>query len=339
MKIWTMGELLVEIMRPEPNMPLDKPGLFRGPFPSGAPAIFIDTVARLGHQAGIISGVGNDGFGQCCLARLENDGVDTRLVRQVEGGSTAVAFVAYDSTGERSFIFHIGNTPATSATCPQAMDVISVSLDKSENMPHGMSLFSSVPAYFHIMGCSLMADENFYKEILKTAQMFHKLGAKISFDPNIRPELLGGRSLTGLVAPIMASCSVLLPGYAELLALSGEADMETAVRALFENPVLEIIAVKLGHEGCRIFTRNEDFTLGVYPITPADATGAGDCFDAGFLCGLVDKLPLPAAARQAAAVAALNTAAFGPMEGDISPDSVKKLQMLHQILEEHVNLI
>ena len=309
MKIWTMGEILVEIMRLLPDMPLDEAGLFRGPFPSGAPAIFIDTVARLGHQAGIIGGVGNDAFGRCCLTRLEKDGVDTRLVRRVENGSTAVAFVSYDSHGDRNFIFHIGNTPAASALCPAESDVV-----------------SPTPAFFHIMGCSLMADERFCEEILKTAALFHKLGARISFDPNIRPELLGGRGLTGLVKPIMENCSVLLPGHGELLALSGASCIETAVYALFENPALEIVAVKLGQNGCRIFTRHEDFTLGVYPITPADPTGAGDCFDAAFLCGLVDGMPLKDAAKQAAAAAALNTAAFGPMEGDISPERLRRLQ-------------
>lgn len=53
-EIWTMGEMLVEIMRPRAGMALFTPGEFIGPFPSGAPAIFIDTVARLNHSAGIL---------------------------------------------------------------------------------------------------------------------------------------------------------------------------------------------------------------------------------------------------------------------------------------------
>ena len=51
--IWTMGEILVEIMRPRPDMPLSEPGEFLGPYPTGAPAIFIDAVARLGEHTGI----------------------------------------------------------------------------------------------------------------------------------------------------------------------------------------------------------------------------------------------------------------------------------------------
>ena len=75
-EIMTMGEMIVEIMREKADMPLDKAGVFKGPYPSGAPAIFIDTVARLGHGAAIVGGVGDDDFGKCLTSRLEGDGVD-----------------------------------------------------------------------------------------------------------------------------------------------------------------------------------------------------------------------------------------------------------------------
>ena len=84
--IWTMGEILVEIMRPRPDMPLSEPGEFLGPYPSGVPAIFIDAVARLGREAGItggiVGGVGQDGFGRAVLDRLQADGVDCSNVRR-----------------------------------------------------------------------------------------------------------------------------------------------------------------------------------------------------------------------------------------------------------------
>ncbi len=63
-EIWTMGEILVEIMRPRPGKQFHEKGEFIDPLPSGASAIFIDTVARLGHKSGIIGGVGEDGFGR-----------------------------------------------------------------------------------------------------------------------------------------------------------------------------------------------------------------------------------------------------------------------------------
>jgi sugar/nucleoside kinase (ribokinase family) len=316
MKIWTMGEILVEIMRPEPDIPLGSIGKpFLGPYPSGAPAIFADTAARLGHQSGIIGGVGDDEFGHSTIDRLSKNGVDTRLVKRVSGESTAVAFVAYDSTGDRKFIYHIGNTPAAQALCPAEQDVA-----------------TPAPAFFHIMGCSLMADERFCEEIHKATTLFHKLGAKISFDPNIRTELLRGRGLDKLIGPVMKNCYILQPGYQELCAISGKDNAEDAVKVLFENPSLEIVALKLGADGCRIFTRKNNFTLGVYAVKPVDPTGAGDSFDAGMLCGLLDDMSPLDAAKHASAAAALNTAAFGPMEGNISQQSLQKLKNIDNFI-------
>jgi len=299
--IWTMGEMIVEIMRDKVDQPLDKAGVFLGPYPSGAPAIFIDTAARLGQKAGIISGVGCDDFGKNLLDRLNCDGVDTSLVLQDPTCSTGCAFVMYYSNGDRKFIFHIGNTPAAKAKAPE-----------------------EVPAadFFHVMGCSLMASDEFGAEIVKTAKKFREKGAKISFDPNIRPELMGGADTP---KQILEMTSVFLPGVAELKMMAGCDTVEESVAKCFENPVLEIIALKRGSKGCTIYTREGSVDFGIYPITPVDATGAGDSFDAAFLCGLVDGKPMMDCIRQATSAASLNTAAFGPMEGKISPETVAEL--------------
>src|SRR2546427_11947197 len=61
--IMTMGEILVEIMAEQKGQSFRAPGPLTGPYASGAPAIFIDQVARLGHPAAIIGCVGDDDFG------------------------------------------------------------------------------------------------------------------------------------------------------------------------------------------------------------------------------------------------------------------------------------
>lgn len=77
-KVFTIGEILVEIMASKIGQLFDQPGIWNGPYPSGAPAIFIDQVTRLGVPCGIISCVGNDGFGDINIHRLAADGVDIR---------------------------------------------------------------------------------------------------------------------------------------------------------------------------------------------------------------------------------------------------------------------
>jgi sugar/nucleoside kinase (ribokinase family) len=326
-EIWTMGELLCEVMRPEADMRLDVPGVFYGPYPSGAPAIFIDTVARLGHTAGIVGGVGKDDFGKCIIDRLERDGVDCSQITQYDDGTTGVAFVTYFGDGSRRFLYHFPDTPATRATAPDIgrLGCGGAGSGGSGNGSIGGDSGGSGARYFHIMGCSLMAKESFGREILKLMRDFAQNGVKISFDPNIRAELMRDESVYKTIDIVMQNCSVFMPGVSELLTISGKDTVEDAVRACFGYPSIEVIALKNGAEGCVIYTRDDRFAMGAYAVDAVDPTGAGDCFDGAFLCGLLDGLTLREAARLASAAAALNAAAFGPMEGDINRDSVKRL--------------
>jgi sugar/nucleoside kinase (ribokinase family) len=302
-----MGEILVEIMRPQADMPLDQPGEFLGPYPSGAPAIFIDTVARLGHSAGIIGGVGADDFGRCVLRRLEQDGVDCRHIIAYPDMATAVAFVTYFADGSRKFLYHIDRTPA-----------VMTPFEGIEPPTGG--------GFFHIMGCSLMASDFLRQNIFLAMDAFAAIGAKVSFDPNIRVELLRGRPLSDVVDPVMEKCSVLLPGVSELALLTGLTGIQDGVETIFSRYPVEVIVLKRGKQGCTVFQRAEaPMDIPAFQIHEVDPTGAGDCFDAGFLCGMLERRSMKECARLASAAGALNAAAFGPMEGQINTETVASL--------------
>ena len=307
-EIITMGELLVEIMRPGEDIPLEKTDYFRGPFPSGAPGIFVSTAARLGHEAAIISGVGKDDFGKCILDRLRHDGVDISRVLVSDEGNTGVAFVEYSRSGDRKFLFYMDGSPCVMAKVP----------DQDNNLKNVKVM--------HIMGCSLMSSLAFGREIVKTMYMMKELGARISFDPNLRLEMVKDPTVMDLLQEVFANTSILLPGVAELLFLTGESDLEKAIKKAFKNPVLEILALKNGSEGSRIYTNGELVAeQSVYPVEVLDPTGAGDSFDAALLCGLLEGRTLKDAAAMGSAAGALNTAAFGPMEGKITRKTIEEM--------------
>ena len=60
-------------------------------------------------------------------------------------------------------------------------------------------------------------------------------------------------------------------------------------------------------------------------MTQVDATGAGDSYDAAFICGLAEGKNVKEAAQMGAAAGALNAAAFGPMEGNISRQTIQAM--------------
>ena len=73
--IATVGEILVEFVSHVKDCGLERIGEYSGPYPSGAPAIFLDQAARMGACTEMFGGVGNDGFGRSVLNRLRDDGV------------------------------------------------------------------------------------------------------------------------------------------------------------------------------------------------------------------------------------------------------------------------
>ncbi|GAC1432724.1 MAG: sugar kinase [Chloroflexota bacterium] len=297
----TLGEPLVEVMRDSVGVGLDVEGTFRGPYPSGAPAIVACAAARLGADAGFIGCVGDDDFGRCFRARCARDGVDTRLLVVDPHATTGTAFVTYFPDGSRRFVFHVGGSAAALLT-PAMVD----------------------PAYFsgtevvHITGSTLAISDGCREACVRAARVAKEAGAWVSFDPNLRPELLGGRTVAQVCAPILEVADILLPSGHEAALLAGappDADPATACQDLLDGAA-HLVVLKEGAAGSTAFTAGgPPLHVPSFPVWEVDPTGAGDCFAAALLVGLRAGLPLSSALRRANGAGALATTRRGPMEG------------------------
>jgi len=306
-EVLSLGELLVEVMRKEVEQPLDKPADFVGPFPSGAPAIFIDALAKLGAKCGFIGCVGDDDFGKCITERLEADGVDSTYITKPKGYTTGVAFVAYFKDGSRKFIFHLRHAAAGQL-----------------NPDHIQEDYVSSAKFLHIMGSALSINDDCSSACYKAAELVKNGGGKISLDPNLRPELLGVDKIREICQPILELCDLVLPSGEEAQMLMGVESGEEACRRLIGRGI-PIVALKEGERGSTIFTSSETFTVPSYKVNPIDPTGAGDCYDAGFVYGMLQGWNLKRTAAFANAMGALATTRKGPMEGTFSLDEVMAL--------------
>jgi sugar/nucleoside kinase (ribokinase family) len=295
--IITVGEILVEMMAKEIGQGFTTPGHFIGPYPSGAPAIFIDQAARMGASCGMIGTIGDDEFGRLNVRRLSEDGVDVSQISVIRGATTGTAFVAYDESGGRKFIFHFAQS-AAGALGPEHVD----------------EEYIREARYLHIMGCSLSASESMREAVLKAVRAAQKHGVKLSFDPNIRPELLGHAHVKDVFETILSVCDVLLTGEQEALQVTGCATLEQAVSA-FRSKGVPLIAVKNGSRGAQVYTQAEELSFPPYPVKEVDPTGAGDCFDGAFIACLAEDESIEQAAKIASAAGALGVTRKGPMEG------------------------
>lgn len=304
-EVISIGNMLVEVMRPALDQPLDQPGPFVGPFPSGDTPIYIDTVARLGRSAGFIGAIGRDDFGRCLLERFWRDGVDTSAVQVLDGWSTGVAFVAYFGDGTRRFLFHWRHA-AAGQLAPEHVE----------------------PAYFvaarwlHLTGCNLAVSES-SRDACYRAMEYLPRGGRVSFDPNIRPEVLSVDEIRDLCAPALARADLFFPSIGEAKMLTGAASDEEGCRQLAGEG--KIVVLKRGAAGCRIFAGDSDLAIPGFAVEEVDPTGAGDSFCAGFTVALLEGMELAEAGRFANAVGALAVTRQGPMEGAPTRDEALAL--------------
>ena len=294
--IVTLGEILVELMATERGQSFRSPGTLVGPFPSGAPAIFIDQVARLGHPCGIISCVGDDDFGWLNIERLRTDGVDVSAIRVHPDQVTGSAFVRYREDGERDFIFNIKH-----AACGQT-----ALTEAAEKLLAGCG-------HFHIMGSSLFSFR-IIDATKRAIEMVKEQGGTVSFDPNIRKEMLAIPEMRAALEFMLEYSDIFLPSGPELMLLT-EAKTEAEAIAEILGLGVSAIVMKRGSQGASYHDANGSLQLPGYPVLEVDPTGAGDCFGATFVtCRLLGHSVIDCL-RYANASGARAVGAKGPMEG------------------------
>jgi 2-dehydro-3-deoxygluconokinase len=75
------------------------------------------------------------------------------------------------------------------------------------------------------------------------------------------------------------------------------------------------VVLKEGRRGSTVFTRGQRVHAPPYEVTEVDPTGAGDCYDAGFVYGLAHGWQLDRCAEFANTLGALTVRMRGAMEG------------------------
>lgn len=293
----TVGEILVEVMATTIGTGFLEAQPLVGPFPSGAPAIFIDQVARMGGAAGIVAAVGDDDFGALNVARLRKDGVDVSAIATVAGKPTGSAFVRYRPDGARDFVFNIAHSAAGET-----------------RMTDAAAALIGRAGHVHVMG-SAFAIPGIGAVLREAMASVRARGGTVSFDPNIRKELVQGGEGRRLIDDMIAVTDLLLPSGDELLVAAGEATEAAAVEHLLDRGVGEIV-LKRGSEGSTHFSKAFGrVDCAAFPVEEIDPTGAGDCFGAAYLTSRRAGLPPAAALLYANAAGARAVTKQGPMEG------------------------
>ena len=255
--------------------------------------------ARLGARTAMIACLGQDANGDMYRRVLENEGVDTALVRAVPGETSGVALIEVDDAGEN----RIAIVPGANAC---------------------LSVFHAREAREVIARCRclLLQLETPLEGVMEAARMAREAGSVVILDPApARP----------LPDELLALCDYLTPNETELNTLTGmsadsEEDAVAACRSLLARGAGAVIN-KRGAKGALLVTREGALNAPGFRVNAVDTTAAGDTFNAGFAVGLDRGWSVEESLRLANAAAAISTTALGAQPA--MPEGSKALALLN----------
>lgn len=269
-------------------------------FPGGSAANTIVGLSRLGVESAYIGKVGSDEEGRILLSDLKREGVNTSFVIKAEGRSgTAMIFV--DSKGNRAILVD----PGVNDTIKY--EEIDVDNARKFGLLHLTSFICK----------NSLESLNSQKRIVEEFEL-------VSFDPGMPYAERGLKEME----KILKNTTIFLPNRQEIELLFSENYRSAAERCIEMG--VEIVAVKLGSEGCWIKKGEKEILVKPFSVKVVDTTGAGDAFNAGFIYGYLRGRDLEECGRLGNFVAAKCIEKRGAREG---------LPSVSEMTEQFPNLV
>ncbi|MET7474558.1 ribokinase [Streptomyces sp. NPDC005648] len=239
--------------------------------PGGKGANQAIAAARAGATVSMIGAVGSDAHGTALRSTLEHSGVDTDLLRTIEGPS-GTAHIVVDDEGGNSIVV----IPGANGT----VDHLG---------PGDEGLIASADTLLLQLEIPMPA-------VVAGARAARAHGVRTILTPApaqpLPPELL-------------AATDLLVPNEYEAITLTGHTDAVAAATALLAD--VPAVVVTLGAAGSLYVARGaEPLAVPAPQVTAVDSTGAGDTFVGALATALGEERPIREALTWAAAAAALS---------------------------------
>lgn len=307
MDVVTIGETMV-LFTPESSGPLRFANQFQKTI-GGAESNVCIALARLGHQTGWISNLGDDEFGLYIRNFIRGEGVDTSAVTFDKKHATAVFFKEVNYGKDPAIYYYRGNSAASQMSAE----------DLNEE-------YISEAKFIHLTGITPALSLSCRDMIYKAIELAHHNKQTIMFDPNIRLKLWGKEEAREVLLDIAHQSHIVMPGIEEGELLTGENDPEKIATSLLAGET-KVVVVKLGDQGAYYATKEESaYVAGEKVAQVIDTVGAGDGFAAGFLSGLIRGWDYKEAIQLGNKIGAHAITVTGDVEGypywsEIDPDN------------------
>lgn len=279
-----IGDLVVDVVTSIQDFPINADcfypasQIYQSP---GGRCNFLIELSRLKVRAVAIDVIGKDAWGNFLCKTLENENIDLSLVQKDQDTSRSI--VLSDIHGNHSFIGKFGyNSP----------------------YQYGNTYYSTISKASAVFASGYnFQNRNSENLTLNTFKLAKKLGIIRGFDTGPVFHLLDEDKKV----EVYKLCTHLFLTEDELELLGDK----NRVSAFFDHGI-EVVIIKKGAKGCQVITNHEEtFSIPGLKVPVTDTTAAGDCFDAGFIAGLMKKFSLESCALLANCVGAAKVKKLG----------------------------
>ena len=262
-------------------------------------------IAKAGARVGLISAISDDAVGQFVRQRLQQAGVDISLTINTTGNErTSLALAEVRNTDCDVVIYR--NNPADLKL--QCSDPIKQALAEASNLV--------------VTGTSLI-DPDSRRHTLEIMSHAHDAGCQVWLDLDYRAWNWPSLEVTRAVYNEAAALARVLIGNDEEFAVLSD-DFDTRIEQSRQRN--QLLVLKRGAEGARLFAGEARLDSGIYPLDPLKPYGSGDAFLGNLLVHYMQTGDWLEAVDAASAAAALVVSQRGCASAMPTPDQLKSLQ-------------
>jgi 2-dehydro-3-deoxygluconokinase len=244
-----------------------------------------------GWSVDYVTALGDDLYSRQMRAFIEKAGIGTGTIQEIKGKRPGL-YMIHQADGDRHFTYW--------------RDQSAAKLLAEDREALNAAIEGAAFIYFSGISMAILAPRA-RGRLLKAIVTARDAGARVAFDPNVRPALWSSQTSMRSVLTAAASISdIVLPTHSDEVPIFGDADPEATAQRYLSLGVEEVV-VKNGAEPALIATKDGRETVAaIKGAKVVDATGAGDSFNGAYisarLAGLSPRESAEAAHRTASIV-------------------------------------
>lgn len=277
-------------------------------FLAGAEVNVCVGVSRLGHSVQYITKLGEDPFGMFIKESLDKESIGTKYISATNKFFTGFQLKSKVSEGDPKIFYFRKNSAAANFDVD---DLKSLDLNGVKHI--------------HLTGIFPALSLSSRKASHKLIELAKENNIRITFDPNLRPQLWSSKEeMISTINDIAFKSDVVMPGVSEGLILTGS-DKPEEIADFYLNKGAKIVIVKLGTKGAFVKSKDEKHTVSGFKVEKVvDTVGAGDGFAVGVISGMLEGLSLEAAVKRGNAIGAMAVMSPGDNDGYPTREKLEK---------------